>query len=119
MGALLYPLTIDSRAVAALLALGLSIGTATAASAQVFLAARPNPEFTIGPLILTAAVPRDLGTVQVNLSWSLSVPRTPRAAARRSLTAVAARDRRRHRARRRGSRGGAVRRGAGGPLARE
>jgi hypothetical protein len=84
--ALLYPLTINSRAVAALLALGLSIGTATAASAQVFLAARPNPEFTIGPLILTAAVPRDLGTVQVNLSWSLTVPRGRPAPPREDLS---------------------------------
>ena len=50
------------------------LSAATAASAQVFLATRPHPEFTIGPLILTAAVPQDLGTVQVNISWSLGVP---------------------------------------------
>jgi len=61
-------------AVVVLLALGLSLGAATAASAQVFLAARPHPEFSIGPLILTASVPRDLGTVQAQISWSLSVP---------------------------------------------
>ena len=47
---------------------------AAPASAQVFLAARPHPEFTVGPVILLAMVPPDLGTVQVNLSWSLSVP---------------------------------------------
>jgi hypothetical protein len=48
--------------------------TAGTASAQVFLATRPHPEFTIGPLIVSAAVSKDLGTVQVNVSWSLSVP---------------------------------------------
>src|SRR5919106_3536129 len=73
-GRMRYPLTINSRGLAALLALGLTIGTATAASAQVFLAAKPHPEFKIGPLILTGAVPRNLGPVQVNVSWSLSVP---------------------------------------------
>jgi len=50
------------------------LGTATPASAQVFLAARAHPEFSIGPLILAHTVPQDLGTVQVNISWSLSVP---------------------------------------------
>jgi hypothetical protein len=72
--ALRYPLTINSRAVAVLLTLGLTLGAATAAPAQVFLAARPHPEFTIGPLLVTATVPRDLGTVQAQVSWSLSVP---------------------------------------------
>jgi hypothetical protein len=69
-----YPLTINSRGVAALLVCWFTIGAATAASAQVFLAAQPHPEFKIGPLILSAAVPRDLGPVQANLSWSLSAP---------------------------------------------
>lgn len=49
-------------------------GPAEPAFAQVFLAASPHPEFAVGPLFVTAAVPRDLGTAQVNLSWSLSVP---------------------------------------------
>jgi hypothetical protein len=66
---------INSRAVAVLLTLGLSLGAAPAASAQIFLAARPNPEFTIAPLIVSAAVPRDLGPVQMNLSWGLSMPK--------------------------------------------
>lgn len=38
---------IHSRAVSALLALGLLLGTATAASAQVFLASRPHPFATV------------------------------------------------------------------------
>jgi hypothetical protein len=49
-------------------------GTTASASGQVFLATSPHPEFSIGPLILQSTVPQDLGTVQVNLSWSLSVP---------------------------------------------
>jgi hypothetical protein len=69
-----YSPTIIPRAVSVLLTLTLLAGGAAPASAQVFLAARPHPEFTIGPLIVGASVPRDLGTVQVNVSWSLSVP---------------------------------------------
>lgn len=52
----------------------LLICTAGTACAQVFLATRPSPEFMIGPLIVSATVPADLATVQVNVSWSLSVP---------------------------------------------
>ena len=47
--------------------------SASPALAQVFLAAQPHPEFTIGPLILNHAISQDLGVVQVNVSWSLSV----------------------------------------------
>ena len=50
------------------------LGAVRVASAQVFLAARPHPEFSIGPLIVGVAVPRDLGVTQVSLSWSLNVP---------------------------------------------
>ncbi len=50
------------------------LGTAGAASAQVFLATRPHPEFSIGPLIVSVGVPRDLGVTQVTVSWSLNVP---------------------------------------------
>ena len=42
--------------------------------AQVFLAARPNPEFAIGPLFVVASVQPDLGTVMVTLSFSLTMP---------------------------------------------
>jgi hypothetical protein len=40
----------------------------------VFLATRAHPEFLIGPLIVSVGVPRDLGMVQVTVSWSLNVP---------------------------------------------
>lgn len=65
--------------VAIALATALSLGTAMPAGAQVFLAASPRPPFSVGPLFVSATVPRDLDTVQVNVSWSLSVPggRTP------------------------------------------
>jgi hypothetical protein len=55
----------------ATLAAALLGGGAMPASAQVFLASSPHPEFNIGPLIVQAIVPKDLGTVQVNVSWSL------------------------------------------------
>jgi hypothetical protein len=65
---------IRSRNLSLVLALGVLCGVAAPASAQVFLASRPHPEFTVGPVIVLAMVPQDLGTVQVNLSWSLGVP---------------------------------------------
>ena len=65
---------IISRSLRLALALGMICGVAAPASAQVFLASRPFPEFTVGPVIVFANVPEDLGTVQVNVSWSLTVP---------------------------------------------
>ncbi len=44
------------------------------ALAQVFLASRPHPEFSIGPLFVVAGVRPDLGFVTVTISWSLAVP---------------------------------------------
>jgi hypothetical protein len=43
------------------------------ASAQVFLASRPHPDFSVGPLFLIADVRPDL-SVTVNLSFSLTIP---------------------------------------------
>lgn len=43
----------------------------TAARAQVFLASRTRPEFTIGPLFVSATVKPTLGPVTVSVSWSL------------------------------------------------
>ena len=43
------------------------------ASAQVFLAARPNPEFTIGPLFVRATVTPALGPVPVDVLFSVVV----------------------------------------------
>ena len=51
-----------------------------AARAQVFLASSPHPEFSIGPLFVVANVRPDLGSVTVNLSFSLTAPRGRRAA---------------------------------------
>lgn len=52
-----------------------------AADAQVFLAARPNPDFTVGPLFVRAVVTPALGPVQVGVFWSLVIPPTKSAVA--------------------------------------
>jgi hypothetical protein len=49
----------------------LSPGTATA---QIFLATRPNPEFQVGPLFVRANVDPSLGPVTVDVLWTLAVP---------------------------------------------
>ena len=62
------------------LALLLVVSAPAAAEAQVFLASRPHPNFTIGPLFVVATVRPDLGPVTVTISWSLT-PRPGRRAA--------------------------------------
>ena len=42
--------------------------------AQIFLASRPHPEFTIGPLLVVAGVRPDLGPVTVRISLGLTLP---------------------------------------------
>jgi hypothetical protein len=42
--------------------------------AQVFLAAKPHPEFAIGPLFVVATIRPDLGPVSVTISWGLTTP---------------------------------------------
>jgi hypothetical protein len=54
----------------------ISLGAPTAADAQVFLATRANPEFTIGPLFVRATVTPALGPVTVDILWSLVIPPT-------------------------------------------
>lgn len=44
------------------------------AHAQLFLASRPNPPFSIGPLFVRASVTPQLGTVPIDLYWSLEFP---------------------------------------------
>ncbi len=49
------------------------------APAQVFIASRPQPEFTIGPLFVSASVRnKDVagapGPLTVTVAWSLSLP---------------------------------------------
>lgn len=58
----------------ALLAALLIGGAPAAAKAQLFLASRPHPEFTIGPLIVRASVGPQLGPVTVDVLWSLVIP---------------------------------------------
>jgi hypothetical protein len=53
----------------------LLLGSLPAASdAQVFLASRPHPDFTVGPLYVRAAVAPEMGPVTVDVFWSLVVP---------------------------------------------
>ena len=55
---------------------GLLLAGAPAADAQVFLASRPNPDFTIGPLFVRATVTPELGATAVDVLWSLMIPPT-------------------------------------------
>lgn len=59
---------------------------ATPASAQVFLASAPHPQFAIGPLFINVSVRPDLGPVSVSMSWStVTAPTSPPDAARQDL----------------------------------
>ena len=44
------------------------------AQAQVFIASRPHPGFEIGPLFVRATVTPALTPVQIDVTWSISVP---------------------------------------------
>src|SRR5439155_1726768 len=46
----------------------------TVAEGQIFLASRPSPEFTIGPLFVLANVTPELHAVTVDVLWSLVIP---------------------------------------------
>src|SRR3989442_10112629 len=67
-------MNLDWRAwlLAALLIGGLPVPT----GAQVFLGSRPHPEFGIGPLFVRASVTPALGSVTVDVLWSLEIPPT-------------------------------------------
>lgn len=54
------------------LILALVTGVATPARAQVFLASKPHPDFSIGPLVVVVNVRPELGPLTVTLSWSLT-----------------------------------------------
>jgi hypothetical protein len=45
-----------------------------AAEAQIFIASRPHPEFTIGPLFVRASVDPTLGPVALDIFFSLVIP---------------------------------------------
>src|SRR5258708_25425179 len=42
--------------------------------AQLFLASRPEPPFTVGPLMVSATVREETGPVPVVVTWSLLLP---------------------------------------------
>jgi len=44
------------------------------AGAQLFFASRPDPPFTIGPLMIRARVNEGASAVTVNVLWSLVIP---------------------------------------------
>ena len=60
----------------AALALGLSLllGSVAPATAQLFFASRPDPGFTIGPLMIRARVTDGANPVTVHVVWSLVLP---------------------------------------------
>lgn len=57
-----------------LLALVLVAGAPGAARAQLFFGSRPDPGFTIGPLMVRASVTPDPGPVEIHMLWSLELP---------------------------------------------
>ena len=57
------------------IALALAASMPPSVPAQVFLASQPHPAFTIGPLFVRATVTPALGPVQVEILWSLVIPR--------------------------------------------
>jgi hypothetical protein len=61
---------------ALLLAGALAVAGPPAAYAQVFLASRPHPEFTLGPLFIRARVTPALGDTSVDVNFSLVLPPT-------------------------------------------
>jgi len=62
-----------SLARAGLLVTVLLGGLPTVSAAQVFLASRPNPPFTVGPLYVRASVTPELGDLAVDVFFSLVV----------------------------------------------
>ncbi len=52
----------------------LAVAAPDIACGQVFLASRPNPEFTIGPLFIRATVTPDTEVVTLDVLWSLVIP---------------------------------------------
>lgn len=65
------------------LAAGLALAPPPPASAQIFIASKPDPGFTIGPLTIRASVDEAVGPVRVDVLWSIVLPpnRSPAEAA--------------------------------------
>src|SRR5262249_38665360 len=70
------------RLIGLALASGLALAP-SAASAQIFIASKPAPGFTIGPLTIRASVDEAAGPVRVDVLWSIVLPpdRSPAEAA--------------------------------------
>src|SRR5713101_3217178 len=43
-------------------------------SAQVFLASKPEPEFSVGSLFIAASITKSLGPTPIDVQWSLVLP---------------------------------------------
>jgi hypothetical protein len=56
------------------LAAGLALSAPVPAPAQLFIASRPDPGFTIGPLTLRANVTEGTGPITVDVLWSIVLP---------------------------------------------
>lgn len=52
----------------------LVLGAPGSARAQIFFSSRPNPDFTIGPLMIRASVAEETGPVEVQVLWSIVLP---------------------------------------------
>jgi len=62
------------RAPLLLVVAGIALVAPTTARAQLFIASRPDPGFTVGPLTIRATVEERPGPVTVDVLWSLVVP---------------------------------------------
>ena len=56
------------------LAAGLTLSAPAPARGQLFIASRPDPGFTIGPLTLRANVTEGTGPIAVDVLWSIVLP---------------------------------------------
>jgi hypothetical protein len=63
-----------------LVAAGLALLAPAPACAQLFFASRPEPPFTVGPLIIRARVGEGVSAVTVSVLWGLVIPTSHRAA---------------------------------------
>lgn len=70
---------LTSRLLLAIVA-GAALLAPARASAQLFLASRPDPPFTIGPLMIRARVDEGASAVTVHVLWSLVIPASVRSA---------------------------------------
>lgn len=58
----------------AFLAASVLVGSAGTAGAQLFIASRPDPPFTVGPLMIRGRITEGVSAVLVHVLWSLVMP---------------------------------------------